>query len=66
MLNVAKMPPLPTTTAVPVNPATKGSRQKKRIRLTVSGGVRGGVTAPSLTVSKCENFDLFVQWNMTL
>ena len=29
MLNVAKMPPLPTTTAVPVNPATKGSRKEK-------------------------------------
>ena len=27
------------------------------VRLTVRGG--RGVTAPSLTVSKCENFDLF-------
>ena len=42
MLNVAKMLPLPTTTAVPVNPATKGSRQKKRVMLAVRGGVGGG------------------------
>ena len=26
----------------------------------------GGVTAPSLTVSKCENVDLFSPWNMIL
>ena len=25
-----------------------------------------GGTAPSLTVSKCENFDLFFPWNMIL
>ena len=32
------------------------------VRLPVRGG--GGVTAPSLTVSKCENVDLFFPLNM--
>ena len=45
---------------------SKGSRKKTgyfTVRLTVRGG---GVTAPSLTVSKCENVDLFFPWNMIL
>ena len=42
-----------------------GSRDKKTGYFTVRLTVRG-VTAPSLTVSKCENFDLFSPWNMIL
>ena len=34
------------------------------VRLTVRGG--GGSAPSALTVSKFENFDPFVQWNMTL
>ena len=37
------------------------------VRLTVRGWGEGrGSVTSALTVSKCENFDPFFQWNMTL